>query len=493
VLAGSKLVAAPGFSGTMGSGNEDIPASWAPDGRSIVFVATTEWDQAARADVRQKLYRVNVSGGEPSLLTAAEGSYGAPKFTSDGQRLVVAFNPSNDRTYNHTRLISMAWPALGGRVDLTSALDRPAGAFGLSSDGRTVFFLSEDAGRDRLYSVPVTGGRPALLIAPTAGSYGNLSVSRGASPILVGTWEAATQPPEVVRLDLTTKKHVALTRFTAEQIAGLDLAPLREFTFTSSKGRPIHNFMVLPPNFDASKKYPLFVVIHGGPHGAWKDTWVLRWNYHMLASPGYVVLLTNYTGSPGFGEKFAQGVQGDPLKTIGDEVNEAADEAIRRFPYVDGTRQIAAGASYGGHLAFWLEATTTRYKALHSHAGAINPASQWGTSDAIYDREINFGGPVWERGPVWLEQNASLKASAFKTPILVTVGEQDFRVPLNNSLEAFALFQRMQVPSRLIVFPDENHWVLNGENSRFFYQELHAWFAKWLGTEGKTASAGGSN
>jgi dipeptidyl aminopeptidase/acylaminoacyl peptidase len=215
----------------------------------------------------------------------------------------------------------------------------------------------------------------------------------------------------------------------------------------------------------------------------WRDQWVTRWNYHLLAAPGYVVLLTNYSGSTGFGEVFAQTIQGDPLRSAGEEINEAADIALRDYAFIDASRQCAGGASYGGHLANWLQATTTRYRCLVSHAGLINLESQWGTSDVAYSREVNNGGPVWEQGPVWREQNPIRYAAQFKTPTLVTIGEQDFRVPLNNSLEYWTVLQRQQVPSRLVVFPDENHWILKGENSKVFYQEIHDWLARWLGPE----------
>jgi dipeptidyl aminopeptidase/acylaminoacyl peptidase len=254
---------------------------------------------------------------------------------------------------------------------------------------------------------------------------------------------------------------------------------VRHFWFTSSRGRRIHSLLVVPPGFDARQRYPLFNVIHGGPHTAWRDQWVTRWNYHLLGAPGYVVLLTNYSGSSGYGEAFAQHIQGDPLRTPGEELNEAADAAMREFPFIDASRQCAGGASYGGHLANWLQGGS-RYRCLVSHAGLVNLESQWGTSDTVYGREINNGGPVWEQGPVWREQNPIRRAAQFRTPTLVTIGEQDFRVPLNNALEYWTVLQRQRVPSRLVVFPDENHWILNGENSRLFFREVHAWLARWL-------------
>jgi dipeptidyl aminopeptidase/acylaminoacyl peptidase len=164
--------------------------------------------------------------------------------------------------------------------------------------------------------------------------------------------------------------------------------------------------------------------------------------------------------------------------------NEAADGAIRRYSFIDGSRQAAAGASYGGHLANWLEGTTSRYKAIVSHAGLVNSEAQWGTSDGIYHRELMAGGPPWEQSKTWRDQNPIRNAANFKTPMLLSVGEQDFRVPLNNTLENWSALQRMKVPSRLLVWPNASHWILNGHDSRHFYEEVHAWLARWLSTPG---------
>ena len=329
--------------------------------------------------------------------------------------------------------------------------------------------------------MPADGSEVTLAMDMMRGVYTNLKIpTKASSTMLIANWESAINPPEVFRVDLKTKTQHALTSFNDEQLAKIDWQPLRHFWFTSKAGKRIHNMIALPPNFDENKKYPLLVVMHGGPHSMWRDNWGLRWNYFMLSRPGYVVLLTNYSGSTGFGEAFAQSIQGDPFKGPANEINEAADEAIRLYAFVDGSRQAAAGASYGGHLANWMQATQTRYKALISHAGLINLESQWGTSDTIYSREVNNGGPVWEQGPVWREQNPIRLAKNFRTPILLSVGENDFRVPLNQTLENWSVLQRLRIPSRLIVWPDENHWILKGENSRYWYQEVYAWLKKYL-------------
>jgi dipeptidyl aminopeptidase/acylaminoacyl peptidase len=298
--------------------------------------------------------------------------------------------------------------------------------------------------------------------------------------VVAAIWSSAVRPHELGRVDLRDGRWRAITTFNAARAEGIDWLPAEEFWFTSSRGKRIHSLLVKPPGFDPQRKYPLFVVIHGGPHSMWKDDFIVRWNYHLLAQPGYVVLLTNYSGSTGFGEAFARSIQGDPLEGPANEINEAADEAIKRYPFIDGSRQAAGGASYGGHLANWLAVSTERYRALVSHAGLYDLRSQWTTSDVAYSRERNIGGPAWESIPLWREQSPFYRSAQLKTPILLTYGEKDFRVPLNNGLEFWTVLQRQDVPSRLVVFPDENHWVLKGENSRYFYQEVHGWLAKYL-------------
>jgi len=397
-----------------------------------------------------------------------------------GWAIFAKVQPLNDRTYNLSRLWRVS-PEDGTVRTLTEGFDRSVGSYVVAPDGKHVYFLAEEAGRQKLFTVGVAGGPVKEVGTLTSGIYTAFHLAGPpASPVAVAIWESAVSPPELVRIDLTTGKTTSLTRFNTERASAIDWQPVKEFTFTSAKGRSIHNLVVLPPSFDPAKKYPLFVVIHGGPAGQWMDQFVIRWNYHLLASPRYVVLLTNYTGSTGFGEAFSQAIQGDPLETPGQEILQAVDEALTKFPFIDGTRMAAGGASYGGHLTNWLAVSTTRFKALVSHAGLFDQVSQWTTSDITYSRELNMGGPVWDKLPLWQAQNPIMKSANLKTPILVSVGERDFRVPMNNALQFWSILQRQKVPSRLIVFPDENHWVLKGENSRFFFGEVHAWLARWL-------------
>ncbi len=485
ILAGSNLVKEKGFAGRIADAGEEFDATWTPESDAIIFAATTEKNKAAYTNVGTQLYKVSATGGEPSAITKERGSYSKPKFSPDGKSLYYLFERETGKVYNLTRLAKSDWPAVGISKIITASTDRSLLSFAITPNNQRIYFTVEHYGREVISwcnSVGTDGSDNRPLLRRRKGTLTNLTIpSKTSSTIIFTNYEEATSPAEITRLDIennSTPKF--LTSFNSDAVSKIDWQPLQELTFTSKRGKQIHNFIALPPNFDESKKYPLFVVIHGGPHTQWRDQFFLRWNYHLLASPGYVVLLTNYTGSTGFGEKFAQEIQGDPLLGPAEEINQAADEAIKQFKFIDGTRQAAGGASYGGHLANWLQATTTRYKCLISHAGLVNLESQWGTSDGIYHREVGNGGPVWEQGEIWRKQNPIRYAANFKTPMLMTVGEQDFRVPLNNTLENWSVHQRLQIPSKLIVFPDANHWILKGEDNKFFVSEVQAWLKKWL-------------
>ncbi|HEX2062754.1 MAG TPA: S9 family peptidase [Thermoanaerobaculia bacterium] len=488
LLAGTKLVAEPGFAGTGGgSGSESLNGEWSPDGQSIIFAATTAMNTAAYAEVGWDLWRVSVNTAregessviEPERIASTKGSYSSPSFSPDGRTLFATFEPNNGKTYNLSRLVAFDWPSMKNERTVATT-DRSVDDFVVTSDGKTIYFTAEDSGLVNIYTVPATGGEAKLFLKPERGVYTGLAAADNA-PVLVAQWGSSVDPAEVVRIDTATKSHKNLSTFNVEQARTIDWAPPEHFWFTSKRGRKIHNMIVKPAGFDPSKKYPLFLLIHGGAHNMWRDQITLRWNYHLLAKPGYVMLLTNYTGSTGFGAEFAQAIQGDPLRGPAEELMEAADAALAKYPFLDAARQVAGGASYGGHLANALEAWSgTRFKALISHAGLVNLETQWGTSDTIYGRELAMGGPVWEQNEAWRTQNPVRSAANFKTPMLLSIGEKDYRVPLNNTLEMWALLQRLRVPSRLLVWPEENHWILNAENSRVFYREVDEWLRRWV-------------
>jgi dipeptidyl aminopeptidase/acylaminoacyl peptidase len=493
LLAGSELVRMPGYDGRGTIAGSQLDAVWAPDGQSLVFVATRNRHRAAFDFTHTDLWQVSAEGGEPRRLTGGDGLeagdiWAAPAFSPDGRSLLAVRVPRTDRVYNASRLARLSWPEASQVAEITLPELRAVMHYTIAPDSREVFILSEDAGHMKLYRASHRGGEARLAFDMDQGIYTNLSISQaGRQPVLVANFESAVSPAEVVRIDLRRGGHRPLTTFTAEATTGLDLQPLEHFWFENERGDRIHSLLARPANFDPQRRYPLLVLMHGGPHIMSRDYFFLRWNYHLLAGSDYVVVSTNYTGSTGFGEAFAQAIQGDPLRGPADDINRAADEAIARYDFIDGGRQCAAGASYGGHLANWMQASTDRYRCLISHAGLVNLETQWGTSDVVYHREVSIGGPPWELEEAWRDQNPIRYAADWRTPTLVTIGKLDYRVPLSNTLEYWTALQRQQVESRLVVYPKENHWIMSGHNSRHFYGELADWLARWLLDEGGAA------
>jgi dipeptidyl aminopeptidase/acylaminoacyl peptidase len=447
--------------------------------REVVFTATTERWNAPFGHVGFHLYRVGADGGvEPTIITPAAGDYGGVQFSPEGRTLFFKYEPQDEELYHLARLNSLPWPEGGKPTLVAPDFDREIAVYAITPDSRTLYLLAPEAANEGLFRLSATGGKPIAVVEPMVGGYASLVIpQKAARPALIATYGSSVSPLEIVRIDPTARRHTELTHFDTATAATIDWQPPRHFYFTSAKGRNIHNMIVLPPAFDPAKKYPLVMLIHGGPAISNADQISLRWNYHLLAAPGYVILLTDYTGSTGFGEKFVQAIALDPLKTAGEELNQAVDEAIQRYPFIDGARLCVAGASYDGHLANWIEATTTRYKCIISHAGEVDLTTEWGESDGIYEREMMSGGPPWAGNPSWRDQSPITYAANWKTPMLLSIGERDFRVPIGNTLENWATLQRMRVPSRLLVWPDAWHWIVKAEDNRHFYEEVHSWLA----------------
>lgn len=479
LLAGTNLASSSGFAGTFSpAGGQELSAIWTPDGQAVVFTAYTNRDETMSAETESHLFLVPAAGGEPRRLTQPGQSFGSPRFSPKGDALYALHqrNPvKGGRLYSLSRLVRFAWPNPAQPTLLAGNWDRSAGAFSLSADGGTIYLDAEDSGFDKLFALAAAGGQPRPLVEVTRGSYSGVKPVAGG---LIARYQTSVQPPEIVRLGSTS--HQSLTAFNTARVAQIEATEPVHFWFTARNGKRIHTLMVLPPFFDQNKRYPVLVFPHGGPNSMSKDAFSTRWNNHLLASPGYVVLQTNYTGSTGFGEQFADDIERDVLRGPAQEILEAIDEAARRYPYIDKSRQAAAGASYGGYLMNWFNGHTNQFKCLVNHAGAVNNESQYGTNDGGLSRELRMGGPIWEKGGQWNDQSPIRYSGAFRTPTLITQGELDFRVPLSESMTTFKLLQRLKVPARLVLYPDEGHWILKGENSRHHMSEVLGWLKKYL-------------
>jgi dipeptidyl aminopeptidase/acylaminoacyl peptidase len=323
-----------------------------------------------------------------------------------------------------------------------------------------------------VYAVPAKGGTPRRV---AEGTFDELQAARGGA--LVAMRASLTGPAEVHRVE-PAGTSVALTRASDALLAPFSLRPGESVTYRGAAGKEVQGWIVKPPSFDAARRYPLLVLIHGGPQGVWADAWSYRWNPQVFASAGYVVFMPNPRGSIGWGQEFIDDVSADWGGRAYEDVLRGTDFA-EALPYVERGRTAAAGASYGGYLINWIAGHTDRYRALVSHDGVFDLASMYGATEELWFVDWEFKGPYWRSPEVYERWSPSRHVAQFKTPTLVIHGELDYRVPIEQGLGMFTALQRQAVPSRLVVFPDENHWVLKPANSVRWYQEVLGWLARW--------------
>ena len=448
---------------------------FSPDQQHVVFTASTDLNTAAYQNPGYSIYQISIAGkGKETQLLMDETDYNSVKFSPDGKYLLALGNSKSNKIYYLNRLYRFDFPGMGNRVEMMPKVDRPINALEVIQDG--ILASIEDQGYDKIVRVGWDNGEVKTVLGGAYGSFASISTTKNGGD-LVYQKESVNVPVEV--FSYKDGKEIGLSKANDKVVGTLDVSRPLEF-WTNSRGKKVRSILVKPANFDPKKKYPLFVLMHGGPASSFKDAFGYRWNPYVLASDKMVIVMTDYTGSVGYGEKFAQDIQFDPFKGPGQEILDASRDAIKRFDFIDESRQAAGGASYGGHLANWMQATTTHFKCLVSHAGLMNSEEQWGTSDVIWGRELMNGGAPWVPTKTWKEQNPMRFAANFKTPILYTVGENDFRVPINNTLTSWSITQRLKIPAKLIVFPEENHWILKPENSRFHYREIMGWLEKYL-------------
>jgi dipeptidyl aminopeptidase/acylaminoacyl peptidase len=453
---------------TDGTGEFDV----SPDGATIVFSANST--PAPFRTLNQDVFAVPTTGGEVRNLTGGNPADDEnPVFSPDGRRLAYGLQKKADGWPDRTRL-ALLDVATGTTTVLTEAFDHSPADWTWTPDGASIVFHAEVRARTGLFAVPVAGGAPRLL--HRGGTTAGAEVS--ARDYVVFQHHSVDAPPEVAVVGLDGTGFRKVTHVNDTLMAGVALGTMEEVTFKGAGGDDVQMFVVRPPGFDPGQKYPLVQLVHGGPVGTFGDSFSFRWNPQAFAAPGYVVAMVNFHGSSSFGQAWVESILGaHPDKPFTD-IMKATDHLIAAG-YVDPARLAAAGGSYGGFLVNWIAGHTDRFKALVSHAGVYSLLGQ-SASDAGYGRQHSYGGYPFTNLANVEKWSPNRFSAGFKTPMLILHGERDYRVPVGQGLELYGVLTAKGVPARLVYYPDENHWILKGQNSKHWYGEVLGWLARWL-------------
>jgi dipeptidyl aminopeptidase/acylaminoacyl peptidase len=371
----------------------------------------------------------------------------------------------------------------GKQIAVTPTFDRSVGEVFWARDGRALFFTAEDGGYRTLYKVAMSAGEKSLSATKLTDKIfiGDIDYAADGKFFVIGK-TTVQQPQELWKIDTDGKNLLQLTHTNDAAIAQLEMNPLEEFQFKGAGSTPVHGFLLKPPFFDPSKKYPMIYLIHGGPQGSWGDMNHYRWNVQMFASQGYVVVMVNPRGSTGYGQKFTDEISQDWGGKVYNDLVKGVEYSIKAFPFIDKDRIAAAGASYGGYMVNWLEGHNDAglFKVLVSHDGMFNPVSAYGTTEELWFNEWEFGGTPWNN-PALFEKYAPCKfVKKFKTPMLVVHGQLDYRLDVSEGFQLFTALQQMNVPSKFLYFPDEGHWVMKPQNSELWYATVMEWIGRYL-------------
>lgn len=461
----------------------------APDGREIAFGACASdpphdpWLWGVFAVDVPAVFRTKGRGGKVRRLSAEEfKDTSSPRYTPDGKYVIYGMQREIDFYADKTRLVAFD-RARKTHTVLTEAWDRSASGWDFSADSRTVYIRAEDRARSTLYALDLAAAvrapgktLPRPLVRQNV--FGAPDVAGGRAFVSISS---VLSPPECAVIDLKSRRLRRVTEFTKPAMKSILLSEVEETHVTGAGGEPVQMWIFYPPGVKkaAVKRFPLVHVIHGGPHGTFGDEWHWRWSAHAFAAPGYVVALVNFHGSTGWGQEFAASILGRWGDQPYFDITVATDMLLARG-LVDPKRMAATGGSYGGYMAAWIASQTDRFACIVNHAGVSDLQTQYG-SDVTQGRPRSMGGEPWDKVEAMDRWNPMRHARGFKSPMLILHGQKDYRVPYGQGLEIYNVYKAMKLPARLVVYPEENHWILKPRTSRNWYGEVLGWLKRWIG------------
>jgi dipeptidyl aminopeptidase/acylaminoacyl peptidase len=453
------------------AGSYDI----SPDGAEIAVVADSD---PTGVESNADIYVLAAEGGQARNLTSHNPAPDfAPAYSPDG-RLLAFSQQQNPGFYGDRARLVLHDRSNDAQRVLTEEFDRSVGGVRWAPDSRSVYAAIEDAGHNRIYSIDARSGTPRAVTrehsfsAPVISSDGR---------VLMALRESFNEPPTLVRIDPRRGAVTKLSGFNDEILAGVDFGHYESVTYEGANGAPIQMWVVYPPGFDPAQKYPLYLLLHGGPHNGIPDGFHFRWNAQVFAGWGYVTGWHNFHGSSGFGQDFTDAINPEQSELPYVDTIKAA-EWFAEKPWIDTERMGAGGGSYGGYLASILLGREHPFQTLVAHAAVFNWLTQYA---ADYGASRRRHGEYWVNPEHYELSSPHTGAANFDTPTLVIHGQLDYRVPLNHGIELFNILQNRGVRSRFVYYPDENHWILKPNNSLHWYQTKQEWLAEFLQTSGQ--------
>ena len=456
-----------------------VDYSFSPDSKEIAYVRNP--DKVEATSTNSDVYVASLNGGAAKNITARNKGYDAgPVYTRDGKSILYRSQGTQGFEADRWRLMRYD-RASGVSTEIPKGVDLQVEEVVEAPDGHSIYFIAGERGHHPIYQVPLSGGAPKKILDGVFAT--NLDVTADGQSLVFANSSMA-MPTEIYRANQDGSGLTAITSVNREEMSRANLQKPDEVEWTGALGKKIHGFLLKPPGFDASKKYPLVVLIHGGPQSAWNDSWGYRWNPEVFSNAGYVVFAPNPRGSTGYGQQFVNEISADwGGKAYVDIMNGVAD-TIRRNNFIDKNRVGAAGASYGGYMINWIEGHNNdprvHFKVLVSHDGVYNLTSMYGGTEELWFPEWEFKGTPWTNKVMYDRWSPHNYVNNFNTPILIIHGELDYRVPIGEGMQLFTAVQRKGIDSKLLIFPDEGHWVLKPQNSQLWYHTVIGWLDKYL-------------
>jgi dipeptidyl aminopeptidase/acylaminoacyl peptidase len=464
-------------------GNRDVPPfslggpddyAISPDSKELCYSVIN--DEVPASSTNSDLFAVPLEGDpKPVQITNNPGADSSPQYSPDGKYLAYRSQARAGYESDRFRLILLE-RAPGKTTILTELLDRWVNSFVWEPSSKLIFFTAEDRGRQAIQFLSIDGGGVKVAVSGD-NTLDDMQFTPDGKKI-VFTRQSGASPVEICAASSGGGALTVLTHFNDAILSSHQLTNYEELWTKGAEDAQVQSFVVKPPGFDPAKKYPVLMLIHGGPQGAWAESWSYRWNAQVFAAAGYVVVMPNPRGSTGYGQKFIDDVNNDWGGRAYEDI-QAVTEKVAGLPYVDPERMAAAGGSYGGYMIDWILGHSNRFKALVSHAGVYDLRSEAGGTEELWFPKWEFGGMPWESAEIYNKWSPSMFAAEFKTPTLVIHGELDFRVPYTQGLQLFTALQMQKVPSKLLLYPDEGHWVLKPQNSLLWYKTFIDWIDNW--------------